>query len=57
MSSLTRKGIILDKLYIPTRYPNGLPDIVPSMAYTVENAEEARDAAAAVVEAVRKILA
>jgi HEPN domain-containing protein len=23
----------LDRLYIPTRYPNGLPDITPDMAY------------------------
>jgi HEPN domain-containing protein len=34
----------LDKLYIPTRYPNGLPDITPAEAYT---AKEAADAIAA----------
>jgi hypothetical protein len=26
--------------YIPTRYPNGLPDLTPSEAYMEEDAEE-----------------
>ncbi len=33
----------LDKLYIPTRYPNGLPEMIPAEVYT---AEESRDAIA-----------
>jgi HEPN domain-containing protein len=32
-------GRILDRFYIPTRYPNGLPDITPSMAFTRSDAE------------------
>jgi HEPN domain-containing protein len=32
----------LDRLYIPARYPNGLPDTIPAAAYT------ARDAAGAI---------
>ncbi len=36
------KGIILDKYYIPTRYPNGLPyPAVPYQSYTEEEANEA----------------
>ena len=35
----------LDKLYIPTRYPNGLPDLTPSEAYTETEARSAIDAA------------
>jgi HEPN domain-containing protein len=31
----------LDKLYIPTRYPNGLPDLVPADYYTHEDATRA----------------
>lgn len=31
----------LDKLYIPTRYPNGLPDLVPADVFTAEEAAEA----------------
>ncbi|NPA49655.1 MAG: HEPN domain-containing protein [Thermodesulfobacteria bacterium] len=31
----------LDKYYIPTRYPNGLPDLSPDEVYTRREAEEA----------------
>ena len=31
----------LDKLYIPTRYPNGLPDSIPAEIYTPDDAREA----------------
>ena len=31
----------LDKLYIPTRYPNGLPDSIPAEVFTREEAQEA----------------
>jgi HEPN domain-containing protein len=34
-------GALLDKFYIPTRYPNGLPGGIPSEAY---NAQESRQA-------------
>lgn len=27
---LLKKASLLDKFYIPTRYPNGLPDLTPS---------------------------
>ena len=31
----------LDKLYIPTRYPNGLPDSIPAEVFTPEETQEA----------------
>jgi HEPN domain-containing protein len=31
----------LDGYYIPTRYPNGLPDSIPARVYTQASAEEA----------------
>ena len=31
----------LDKLYIPTRYPNGLPEMTPSEAFSAGDAEAA----------------
>ncbi len=31
----------LDRLSIPTRYPNGLPDILPDQAYFERDAERA----------------
>jgi HEPN domain-containing protein len=34
----SRPGTILDRFYIPTRYPNGLPDITPDAAFNEEDA-------------------
>jgi HEPN domain-containing protein len=31
----------LDKFYIPTRYPNGLPDLTPGQSYVATDAEQA----------------
>jgi HEPN domain-containing protein len=33
----------LDRFYIPTRYPNGLPGGAPFQVYAVEDLKEARD--------------
>lgn len=45
----------LDKYYIPTRYPNGLPGGVPSRYFDdPEEAREAMEAARAVIELVEK---
>ena len=46
----------LDKLYIPTRYPNGLPDLTPMESYTREDAEAALERAAFFVEKVKELL-
>jgi hypothetical protein len=32
LRKLGRSGMVLDRFYIPTRYPNGLPDITPDQA-------------------------
>jgi len=42
----------LDKLYIPTRYPNGLPDSTPSEVYTEPEARSAIGMAREVVDAI-----
>lgn len=34
-------GIILDRFYIPTRYPNGLPGGIPAYTYKKKDALEA----------------
>ena len=34
------RGAALDKFYIPTRYPNGLPDLTPEESYFREDAEQ-----------------
>jgi len=36
---------LLDKFYIPTRYPNGLPDLTPGQIYGRKDASAGIDAA------------
>lgn len=48
------RGGTLDKLYIPTRYPNGLPDLTPGQVYRADDAGRAMEAATALVSASRK---
>jgi HEPN domain-containing protein len=38
---LRRRVAALDGYYIPTRYPNGLPDSIPARVYGARNAEDA----------------
>lgn len=49
-------GRFLDKLYIPTRYPNGLPDILPATAYSGSDAREAYKYAKGIIDAVETLL-
>ena len=46
----------LDQLYIPSRYPNGLPGGVPAEVFTASQAEDAVRRARAFVEVARGIL-
>jgi HEPN domain-containing protein len=46
----------LDRLYISTRYPDGLPDITPEEAYTNEDAEIAFEKASTLVIYVQSLL-
>lgn len=45
----TNQWVILDTYYIPTRYPNGLPDGIPADAYNQEIAKSAVTLATEVV--------
>jgi HEPN domain-containing protein len=38
---LARRWSILDGHYVPTRYPNSLPDSIPALVYTEDAAREA----------------
>ena len=40
IEKLKTDALVLDKFYIPTRYPNGLPEITPETAYTEKEALE-----------------
>ena len=33
LAGLREKAAVLDRFYIPTRYPNGLPDLTPDKTY------------------------
>jgi HEPN domain-containing protein len=46
----------LDKFYIPTRYPNGLPDLTPGQVYTLEDSSQAIEKANFFLEETRKLL-
>ena len=50
--SLTPIGAFLDRFYIPTRYPNGLPGGIPAHAYRKKDAVEAIRMARKVVDFV-----
>lgn len=49
-SELIRAGRILDKFYIPTRYPNGFDSGAPTDYYTSEEAETAIHHAEVILE-------
>jgi HEPN domain-containing protein len=51
-----RHGALLDQFYIPTRYPNGLPDLTPGQVYHQEDATRGLEAARTLVTACRQWL-
>lgn len=50
------RAALLDKFYIPTRYPNGLPDLTPGQVYTREDAQRGLETAHNLVAACRQWL-
>ncbi len=46
----------LDRMYIPTRYPNGVPFGIPAEFFGRQNAEDCLQWAQSILEAVRQIL-
>jgi HEPN domain-containing protein len=47
----------LDRMYIPTRYPSGLPDVIPAEAYTAGDARAALGQCRRLLEAVGSLTA
>ena len=47
---------MLDLYYIPTRYPNGLPDSIPAKVFTEEVAKTAAALADEIVASIRSEL-
>ena len=56
LKGLLKAGTILDRFYIPTRYPNGLPDLTPSEAYMEEDADLCIRHAREILSAVKSFL-
>jgi HEPN domain-containing protein len=46
----------LDKFYIPTRYPNGLPDLTPGQVYISQDSSQALEKAGFFLEETRKLM-
>lgn len=55
LKDLIPGGSKLDKFYIPTRYPNGLPDLTPDDSFLREDAETAIKLAEKIIEHVQSI--
>jgi HEPN domain-containing protein len=51
-----KRWAVLDTYYIPTRYPNGLPDSIPAKVYTEEIAKGAAALAEEIVLSIRSEL-
>jgi len=47
---------LLDKFYIPTRYPNGLPELTPAEVYSNGDAVSGLDAARKIIAVSRKLI-
>ncbi len=52
-SEFAKTWTVLDSYYIPTRYPNGLPDSIPARVFTEHAAKEAVRSAQEAVDFVR----
>lgn len=56
LKPLEKSATILDRFYITTRYPNGLPDLTPEEAYLEEDASSCIQHAREIIESVNSIL-
>ena len=48
--------MVLDRYYIGTRYPDGLPDITPNQAYGAEDSEQALVMATTIIKLVESYI-
>lgn len=56
LGRLRKLGLDLDKFYIPTRYPNGLPGGIPAEAYGVRDAKTALTASRKLLDRADRLL-
>jgi HEPN domain-containing protein len=41
LDGLLEKAGVMDRFYVPTRYPNGLPDLTPGKSYFLSDSQQA----------------
>jgi len=56
LADLLEDGAMLDRHYIPTRYPNGLPDLTPGEAYFRRDADACMEAAGRILDRARTLI-
>lgn len=56
MQEFIEESAVLDRYYIPTRYPNGLPDLTPGKYYFQKDATLCIESAERIINKVRKII-
>lgn len=56
ITGLGDSAAFLDKFYIPTRYPNGLPDLTPGKVYLESDASLCIEKAQYIIKEIEKIL-
>lgn len=56
MPRLIEQAGLLDKFYIPTRYPNGLPDLTPGQVYGRADSERGLQAAKLFIDICRELI-
>jgi HEPN domain-containing protein len=56
MSAVQTDAAALDRFYIPTRYPNGLPDLTPGKYYFQKDAEFSIQVAESILDKVKALL-
>ena len=53
---VNKAAVLLDRFYIPTRYPNGLPDLTPEEAFLKEDAQTCIENATKIIKAEKSRL-
>jgi len=56
LGGLLDEALALDKLYIPTRYPDALVELTPGEAFTAREARAAVDSAERILSRVRELV-
>jgi HEPN domain-containing protein len=53
---LKRNAVLLDRYYITTRYPDGLPDLTPEEVFLEEDAKQCIDNAGIIIRTASRLL-